>query len=236
MSRLKAGNPAEKQRYEKILSAIHRVMADPIHPQFRKDLPQNYKAADVLGQYRLFFRIVPAAQATDVKADVVHFVWVNDEESIHRSGEPGDCYQVFLDKVLRGEIDEYTPDPLPQNERFRLHDDWGSSFVYVSFRRTIDGEEQHADSHLKLNQIASGSYLIDYVTVSKENIGLASSLLARLGESVDSHGIKLTYELESNDRNFGKVRHLLEKFHFELDDIIESVEIWIRRADRKRIG
>ena len=50
-------------------------MSNPIHPEFRNDLPESYKAADVLQQYRLFSKISPTAQAD--AAEVVYFVWIN---------------------------------------------------------------------------------------------------------------------------------------------------------------
>ena len=32
-------------------------MANPLNPEFSKDLPDNYKAVDVLQQFRLFFKL-----------------------------------------------------------------------------------------------------------------------------------------------------------------------------------
>ncbi len=229
LSRLKSGNSAERQRYENALGAMNKVVSSPLHAQFRKELPENYKAADVLQQYRLFFRIVPAVDATDLGVDVVFFVWINDEDSVHRSGEPDDCYQVFRDKVERGEIDGYVPEMPPLQERFKLHDEWGSEFVYVSFTRiVIEAGEQNASAHLVLNKIIGSSYRIDYITVSTESAGLASALLVGLCGNADQYRIELVHELERGEKSFGKTRHLLEKFSFRLDDVIGETEIWIR--------
>ena len=55
LTRLKTGTAPERQRYLNALSAMNKVMSDPLHADFRKDLPGNYKAVDGLQQYRLFF-------------------------------------------------------------------------------------------------------------------------------------------------------------------------------------
>ena len=191
LKRLKAGNAAEKQRYENALSAMNKVMADPLHFDFRKNLPQNYKAADVLQQYRLFFRIIPAAEATDAGTDVVFFVWINDEHSIHRTGQADDAYEVFRDKLTAGEIEPYRPSGIVERERFTLHDNWGSEVVYASFSRLLDRSEQHADSHLILSRVTDNSYRIQHVTVSDEDVGLASALLAKICESANTFYIEI---------------------------------------------
>jgi Toxin with endonuclease activity, of toxin-antitoxin system len=230
LKRLKSGREAEKQRYQNALSAMNKVMSNPVHPEFRKDLPQNYKAADVLQQYRIFFRIVPVEEATDVGCEVVYFVWINDENSLHRSGERDDTYQIFRGMIEHGEVDPYVPVPRPTNERFEVHDAWGADFIYVSFRRKLGGDNQYADSNLILQKTIGNSYRIQSVTVSDEGVGLASQLLTRLCDAVDQRWCELTFELEKSDVNFGKSRHLLEKFGFEYDDVIEQTEIWTRQA------
>lgn len=228
LKRLKAGNTAEKQRYENALSAMNKVIANPLHGDFRKALPQNYKAADVLQQYRLFFRIVPAAEATDAGTDVVFFVWMNDEESLHRSGQSDDAYQVFRDKLERGEIETYSPAGRPERERFHLHGDWGGETIYASFSRVLNGSRQHSDSHLILSRTSENSYRVQYVTVSDEGVGLASALLEKLCESADAFHVELFYELENGAMNFAKTVHLLEKFGFAFDDTLDGTDVWIR--------
>ena len=232
LKRLKVGTVLEKQRYQNALVAMKRVMSDPIHPEFRKTLPQNFKAVDVLQQTRLFFRIIPAADATDVGTDVVFFVWMNGDDAVHRSGANDDAYQIFRKKLDQGEIDPYVLDtsPAPAREQFKIHDPWGADFVYVSFSRVLNGGNQHSDSHLILQKTIGADYRIDSITVSDEGVGLATKLLRCLCDTCDQYRYNLTFELETNATNYGKSRHLLERFGFDFDDQVEKTEIWVRRA------
>jgi hypothetical protein len=209
------------------LVTLNRVMSNPIHPEFRKDLPESYKAADVLQQYRLFFRIIPAEKPD--APEVVYFVWINNEESIHRSGKPDDCYTVFARMVERGEIETYLPDAEPASEGFKRTEGWGTEYVYVTYWRRIVAAEQRADSHLVLNQITTGNYLLQYITVSHENAGLAQCLLKRLCEDADRNRIVLTFELGISESHSTKSRHILAKFDFKLDETVDDTEIWTRK-------
>jgi len=229
LERLKLGAAAERQRYVSALSAMNKVMADPLHADYRKNLPESYKAADVLQQYRLFFKIIPATSPTD--RDVVFFAWINDEESIHRSGEADDCYSVFRRMVERGEVEAYVPDLAVEHEGFKIFE-WGSEYVYASYWRRGDREEQRADSHLPLSKVTALNYLLQHVNVSVQNAGLAQALLERLCVDADRHGVEITYELLVSESSYGKSRHLLEKFKFEYDDTMDSVEIWTKTPAR----
>ena len=51
LDRLEGGNESEKQRYRNIETAIAKVLSDPLNVIFKKNLPLNYKAVDVLQQY-----------------------------------------------------------------------------------------------------------------------------------------------------------------------------------------
>lgn len=223
LERLKNGDSIERQRYNKALSAINKAAKHPLNDEFKKTLPSNYKAADVLQQYRVFFRIVPAAESGE-PCDVVYFVWINDENSIHRSGEANDSYAVFRKLLAEGKIDPYVPTAPPPAKGQFFQDNWGNECVYARFERKPD----HASTHLILNRITQSSYRIDYITVSKEDVGLASALLDELCQSAQKYNIELTYELAINAENFGKTRHLLEKFKFEFTEQIDGVEIWER--------
>ena len=227
--RLKNGNASERQRYEGALIAMNRVMSNPIHADFRKILPQSYKAADVLGQYRVFFKIIPAEITGG--AEVVYFVWINDEKSLHRSGEPDDCYAVFAQMVDRGEIGPYIPDLSIASEDFKRAGSWGAEYVYVTYWRKIQTATLRADSHLLLNQITESNYLLQYITVSQEGTGLAQGLLTRVCRDADRHGIALTFELGTTESHFGVSRHLLEKFGFTLGEVIDGTELWTRKSD-----
>jgi hypothetical protein len=226
LTRLKSGNASERQRYENALVTMTRVMSDPVHPEFRKNLPDSYKAADVLQQYRLFFKIIPASKPGS--PEVVYFVWINDEESIHRTGKPDDCYAVFADMVARGEVDPFVPEAEPTTEGFKRNEDWGAKYIYVSYWRKVQAAEQRADSHLILNRITTNNYLLQFITVSNQGSGLAQGLLKRLCQDADQHGVELTFELGTSEAHFPMSRHLLEKYGFEFDETVDDTEIWNR--------
>lgn len=230
LTRLKNGNASEKQRYVNALAAMNKVMSDPVHPDFRKALPESYKAADVLQQYRLFFKIIPAQKAEE--QEVVYFVWINNEESIHRTGKPDDCYTVFAKMVERGEIAPYEPDRAVTTEGFKRHEQWGAEYVYISYWRRVQKDEQRADSHLVLNQVTPKNYLLQSITVSAEGIGLAKELLHHLCLDADQHAIELTFELGTGEAHFPKSRHLLEKAGFEYDETVDDTEIWTRKPQK----
>ena len=226
--RLETGTKTEQQRYRNAMSAIAKVLSNPINSDFNKDLPQNFKSVDVLQQYRLFFRIENDSVVGD---QVVFFVWINDESSIHRSGKPGDCYQIFREMLSRGEVENYQPDPVTNDSYFR-HDDWGSDFIYLSYKKTIlshPPRQQFADASLSLNKMTAQEYGIQSVTVSHEDEGLASCLLAKLCAEADAVKITLTHELFTKSENASKSRYLLTKFDFKITDVIDDVEIWQRK-------
>jgi hypothetical protein len=60
------------------MSAVAKVLFNPRNTDFNKDLPRNFKAVDVLQQYRLFFRIENDSVVGD---QVIFFVWINNEEN-----------------------------------------------------------------------------------------------------------------------------------------------------------
>ncbi len=226
LERLKNGDTNERQRHNKALVAINKAAQHPLHGDYKKDLPENYKAADVLQQYRLFFRIVPAAESGE-SADVVYFVWINDEDAIHRSGAGDDCYAIFRKMLVAGQIEAYAPTAAAASGNFQQHDPWGVDVVYASFKRKLPAE-QHASTHLTLSKVTANSYRIEYVTVSTEDAGLASALLDELCKSAQQSRIELVYELCNSVGNNGKTRHLLEKFDFSFTDQIDDTEIWVR--------
>jgi len=183
------GNDAEKQRYRQAQNAIAKIQSNPINEEFRKTLPDNYKPAKVLGQYRLFFKIYR-------DYDVVFLVWMNDENSIHKSGEKGDSYQVFRDLLDKGEIKTYSP-PGPSSEPVvTQHHSWGEQAVYFDLEQVIEEQKQWADSHLYLSQINSLEYRIEAISVSKTDKGFAKTLLLEVCERSKIASVHLYYELD----------------------------------------
>ena len=226
--RLEGGNRLERQRYNNAQTAIVKVLSNPLHSDFKKDLPENFKAVDILQQYRLFFRI---EKNPTTQEDEIFFVWMNDDESLHRTGKPDDCYQVFREMLNRSEIERYLPDP-EASDQYKRHEEWGSSVIYLSYKNLIKSEppfRQYADAHLHLNVIVPGEYAIQSVTVSHENEGLATRLLENLCRDVDQYKITLVHELFVNAEHSNKSRHLLQKFSFEMIDCIDGVEVWQRK-------
>ncbi len=220
LKRLESGNRLERQRYNNAMTAMAKVMADPINPLFNKDLPENYKAVDVLQQYRMFFRVLHPTAATTV----AHFVWMNDEDSLHRTGEPDDCYAVFADIVRRGEVEAYEEEAPPAAPAFSLSGKWGDGVRYASLVR----DPHRADSFLFLNQITANSYQIQSITVSEEDMGLATALLERVCESASQAHMTLSHELFIKHEHAAKSRHILTQQGFTLSDAVDDVEVWTR--------
>lgn len=215
--RLKNGTESEKQRYKNIPDAMAKVMANPTNPEFSKVLPENYKAVDVLQQYRLFFKILN-------KEKVVYFVWINDEESIHSFENPNDSYKVFRDRLEAGQIEPYVESEIP---KFILNPpDWSSPFAYAKL--TQNNPFQHASAHIQLSQVKDKEYEIKAVSVTQKNLGLASKLVSEICASADSHRIGLYHELNLKLDDITKSRKILSKNGFTVDEQIDEVEIWIR--------
>ncbi len=232
LKKLAAGNKAEQQRCRNAQDAILKVLADPLNREFSKALPDGYKAVDVLQQYRLFFKIIDDSLVED---PVVFFVWINSEDSLHRTGKADDCYDVFRAMVGRGEIETYQPVTEPER-RYKLHGTWKEPVVYVSYKRTTPGSAERADSHLHLNQVTAKEYRIEAITVSAEDCDLASELLDRLCADADVAGVTLTHELFMNATNADKSRHLLKKFDFSNSETLEDVELWVRTPESDGTG
>jgi hypothetical protein len=230
LDRLETGNNKERQRYRNAISAIIKVQSNPLNPDFNKDLPLNYKAVDVLQQYRLFFRIEDDPVVGD---RVIFFVWINGEDSLHRSGESDDCYQVFRQMISRGEVEIYQPDP-EIRDAYKRHNDWGSDVVYISFQKTEASYSKlgsfFADATLSLSKMTSQEYFIHSISVSIEDQGLATCLMENLCEDADRENISLIHELFLMGSNVEKTRYLLRKFGFRDADKIDDIEVWVRNA------
>src|SRR5665213_3431628 len=231
LKKLQVGTPAEKQVLRNATQAISKALSDPLHHEFKKDLPDNYKAVDVLQQYRLFFKI----ENDSYEGAVVYFAWMNDESSLHRTSKADDCYAVLRELINRGEIEPYQPQAPEQNkENFHLSSAWGSENIYAKFERIQKNSKEWAKSFLYLSKTQDSEYRIDSVSVSKENQGLASSLLKNLCQEADHHKITLIYELFIKGTDASKSRHLLSKSGFELLEPIDDVEIWVRKTGPAR--
>jgi hypothetical protein len=224
LTRLESGTQAEQQRYRNTVDALLKVMADPIRREFSKDLPDGYKAVDVLQQYRLFFKVIDDPLSQD---SVVHFVWINTENSLHRTGKADDCYEIFCKMIERGEVEAYQA-PKEPDRKYSLHGAWSARVVYASYTEIVDKVAERADGHLHLSQIGEKEYRVESITVSKESRGLASELLDRLCADTDVATVTLTHDLFLKSVNVEKSRHLLQKFNFTLSEKVDDVELWVR--------
>lgn len=231
LERLKNGSAAERQRYENVSPAIFKVLSDPLNADFRKNLPEGYKAVDVLQQYRLFFRVIRPPESSE---PTVYFVWMNDEESLHRSGEPDDCYEVFRKLAERGEIDPYVEE-LEGQPQFSLNEKWGAKFIYAKYSRFPESRGEHAYSTLLLKQIGPLQYQLNPITESVPKVGLAADLLRELCNSADGHGVTLTYSVFTHGSQADDERSLLQSHSFAHDlTLDEDDEIWQRAPIKRR--
>lgn len=215
---------AEQQRYHNAVDAMLKVMADPISREFSKNLPDGYKAVDVLQQYRLFFKVIDDALTEE---SVVHFVWINAEDSVHRTGKPDDCYEVFRKMIERGAVEAYQP-PQEPRLRYALHGAWTAAVVYASYTQTSSHGVERADGHLHLSQVSAKEYRIVSISVSTEDAGLATALLGRVCQDADIAGITLTHDLFLKAPSAEKSGHLLAKFDFALGERVDDLELWMR--------
>jgi toxin YhaV len=107
VGRLAADSPDEYATHPKtkLLARINSLIleeipSDPGHPMYRQGttLGPQYRAwfrAKFLGRFRLFFRY-------DAKARIIIYCWVNDENTLRKSGSETDPYSVFARMIRSG--------------------------------------------------------------------------------------------------------------------------------------
>ena len=115
VARIRAGDPnaAAAHPKAKLLKRIAELILDeiprdPSAPEYRQGTTlgpeyRHWRRAKFLGRFRLFFRY-------SSKQRVIIYAWLNDENTLRKSGSKSDPYQVFARRLQRG-------DP---------PDDWGS--------------------------------------------------------------------------------------------------------------
>jgi len=225
LRRLENGNADENQRFRNAQTTIAKIRSNPINPEFNKDLPENYKAADVLQQYRLFFKI----QNINKSNCVIYLAWINDDESLHASGSKGDAYNVFRKLLEKGEIEPYKHIEIDDGqEYFQQNGDWGENVIYFQLNRKIGDEEMLANSHLYMSRQTETEYRIDSVSVSHTEQKLAQNLLMHICNEAKIRSYIIFYELNTNLGDVDKNRHILTKNGFTIDDIINEIEIWVK--------
>lgn len=225
--RLKDGNDAEKQRYKNVLPAMAKVESNPVNKDFNKILPQGYKAVDVLQQYRLFFRLVHPPESS---TPTIYYSWINDEDSIHRSGKPDDSYAIFRKKLEGGEIEPFTEEQEPE-ELFTLSERWGAQFIYASYICRVASREDSAHTGLlALHAITDFDYRILHINETTPDRDLATKLLDRLADAADERKVTLRYSIALRSSSSVEwERSLLSVHNFHIsEESGEDEEIWIR--------
>ncbi len=223
--RLRNGSKDEQQRFRQAQQAVAKIQSNPINEEFRKDLPDNYKAAKVLGQYRLFFIIHNLGEDTGI----VFLTWVNDEKSIHASGESNDAYQVFRDLVSADEVEKYEPPVATGSPKCNQHGSWGESCIYFDLEQSRGDEAMWAKSHLYLSSISENEYRIESVSVSHPNEKLAKNLVSYICEAASIAKITLYYELDTKKPDLEKNYHLLNSSGFVKVDELGDDEVWEKK-------
>lgn len=227
LNRLKDGGSAEKQRFQNIISTTARVQSNPLSHVFKKDLPDDYKAADVLQQYRLFFKITNI----DDKNSVIFFTWVNDEDSLHVTGDIDDAYNVFKKLLSNGKIETYSHKELiVGKDYFNIHNKWGENYIYFDYECKFTEGKLHAHSNLVISKTSNNEYRLMPISVTEYNCGLATKLLQHICNEAKKNKYILYFELNTNLKHIDKNRHILTNCGFTLnilDWCSDEVEIWI---------
>lgn len=218
LNRLKAGNALEVQRYHNAIETMSRVMVEPILNGDGKSGIGKYKAADVLAQYRLFYEVLK-------EHEVVHFVWINNEEYIHDlSQNPDPCYDHFLTLINTNKLPVYTP--TKSTTKYTLSGKFGvSDSIYAKYS---DSHSGHAHSYLNIITDDKRTYHLRNISATVENQGLEDILLSKVIASTTGLGIRFHFELD-NSRDPARVKflkNLLTKYNFQISVIDNEIELW----------
>lgn len=214
--RLRNGNADERQRYKNAEEAISRTLVDPVH--VHKHSLGDYKAVNVLAQYRVFYEIID-------DHNIVHFVWINDHTCKHdNSKNPDPCYDKFISLVNTGKIPKFVPSK--KTKGFTLNGEWGySSQIYAEFH----DEDGKANSYLTMQHQKADNYQIIAIGADRENVGLEKLLLKELVKSAKAKKISLYFELDltRDEIVVEALRLIFEKCGFIADESDGELELWI---------
>ncbi|MFV1984695.1 MAG: type II toxin-antitoxin system YhaV family toxin [Thiohalomonadales bacterium] len=225
--RLEFGNDSEKQRFRNARTATVRVLQDPLAHTFKKNLPENYKAVNVLQQYRLFFKIINI----DYKNSVIFFTWINNEESLHVNGSIDDAYEVFKNLLQKNQIETYSHVELEDSKYYiKIHNKWGEDHIYSDLNVKIQNENLHANSYLNISKTKEKEYRLNSISTTRINFGLRKKLLSFICNEAKENKYIIYYELNTNLSNVEQYRHIFEVCGFTLEflgnDLDDEIEIW----------
>jgi len=217
LDRLKSGNKREQQRYENALETISTVVLDPWKDY--GDLKSgigDYRAANVLAQYRMFYELVHAEK-------VVHFVWLNDDTYIHTTSKnPDPCYERFKNLAAGNKIPKYTPKPKPTSPT--ISGFWKKSTqIYCS----LSAGQQRANSTLFMQQQNSSTYQIQDINATEEGTGLELQLLDWVSKRASQEGVQLFHELDlkRDPETIKLLRGIFSKCGFNCT-ATSDIELW----------
>jgi hypothetical protein len=224
--RIRNGSKLERQRYRNAEDAIATVLMNPTTPRNLNHSLGQYRAADVLAQYRIFYEIIS-------NETVIHFVWINDEKYLHDSSKnPDPCYDRFLTLVNTKRIPAYIAPivvvkPLGKaSQSFNLKGKWGASpQIYA----TLADARGQAISNLVMQSLnKTGCYQIVAINATVEKLGLEEALLNKVAIDARKNGIKLYHELDLNADpvHVALLKQIFLKCGFKMTTPDTGSELW----------
>lgn len=220
LKRLEVGNKKERQRFENAMEAITSVLINPLDQGYiNYDLGQ-YRAVDVLAQYRLFFEIIDSNK-------VVHFVWINNDDYIHDSskGKDDPCYKRFKNLLDRDKLEKYKHVET-KKPSFTLNGKWKKSTAIYATYTDSNGKSETA---LRLIlQATEKDYLLQDITSSKQDANLERFLLEHVTKVAKKNGVIIKYSirLSRDPLHISFYRKLLADCGFLITAKDESEELW----------
>lgn len=221
LNRLENGTVPEVQRYNNVTDAIFKVRSDPLSGEFVKQLPDEYKTVDVLQQYRLFFKIIK--NNNDDKTDTIYFVWINDEDSIHRIGKPNDCYKIFTKLVSKGEIAEYQPPAVFEKKKLVQIGIFDIDII-VSFKWGFKLGDDVAKFYLQFNAHDEIEYRMD-ILANPGPPDMTREFIKSVCDKLDENKIDIFYEPMQPQIDHDILHE--NKFRIELEEGDEI--LWVRK-------
>lgn len=220
LRRLQQGNVLEIQRFENADEAISSVLINPLDPGYLKDNFGHFRAVNVLGQYRLFFEIIP-------QHGVIHFVWLNDDYYIHDSskGKDDPCYKRFKHLFDHDKLDKYVHEK-PTVPKFDLTGTWKKSAAI--FAKYLDDSGRSETSLTLISDSANSTYRLLDIKSDRPNVGLEKILLSKVIESANKAAVKLSFTIElSRNKDYVSFhKNLLTQLGFKLSLADDDQEVW----------
>lgn len=227
LQRLKdSKNPKLNQRFDAINGGVMRALLNPKNVENIPSGLKPYRAEKIGGQIRLFYEMIEGS-------NVVHFVWVNDENCLHdtNNGQENDpCYNEFTRLYNNGLLPKYAPE-VESKEVYQQRGKWLSQEVYASLK---DGAG-FAECNMCLVETSEREYEIRHLYSTSTTEPLETRLLARVIDSSKLFGISFLYDLLNTTSSEAQepVRNALIECGFKLTDDTDGMEVWAYRFQKK---